>query len=95
LGLSTFFTAPSSLILLQNDLIREKIGVTPIEEKMTENRLRWFWHVQRRPQEVPIRGVDCMIFSLGKRRRGKPKRILEEIIKGDLKLNNILKLWVF
>ena len=66
-----------------------------IEEKMIENRLRWFGHVQRRPQEVPISRVDCMIFSLGKRRRGKPKRILEEIIKGDLKLNNILKLWVF
>jgi len=41
---------------------------------MTENQLRWFEHVQRRPQEALVRRVDCMILSLGKRRRGKPKR---------------------
>ena len=57
-----------------NDVILEKIGVAPIEEKMTENHLRWFGHVQRRPQEALVRRVDCMILSLGKRRRGKPKR---------------------
>ena len=51
---------------IRNEVIREKIGVAPIEEKMTENWLRWFGHVQRRPQEAPIRRVDCMIFSLGK-----------------------------
>ena len=54
---------------------------------MTENQLRWFEHVQRRPQEALVRRVDCMILSLGKRRRGRPKRTLEEIIKGDLRLN--------
>ena len=32
----------------QNDYIREKTGVAPIEEKMTEATLRWFGHVQRR-----------------------------------------------
>ena len=48
---------------------------------MTENRLKWFGHhVQRRPLEVPIRRVDCMIFKTVKRR---PKRTLEEINKGD------------
>ena len=39
---------------LQNDYIREKVGVAPIEEKMTEARLRWFGHVQRRPIEAPV-----------------------------------------
>ena len=56
---------------------------------MTENRLRWFGHVQRRPQEVLVRRADCMILALGKRRRERPKRTFEEIIKGNLKLNNI------
>ena len=35
-----------------------------------------------------VRRVNYMIFSLAKRRRGKPKRTLEEISKGDLRLNN-------
>ena len=28
---------------IQNDCIREDIGVTTIEEKMTKNQLKWFW----------------------------------------------------
>lgn len=66
---------------IQNDYVWEKISVAPTEEKMTENRLKWFGHhVQRRPLEVPIRRVDCTIFKTVKRR---PKRTLEEINKGD------------
>jgi len=33
-----------------NDTIRERVGVTPIVEKLVENRLRWFGHVERRHQ---------------------------------------------
>ena len=32
---------------MRNEDIRTKIGVAPIEEKMRENRLRWFGHVRR------------------------------------------------
>jgi len=35
---------------IQNGVVREKISVAPIEEKMTENWLRWFGHVQRSPK---------------------------------------------
>jgi len=34
---------------VRNENIRTKIGVASIEEKMRENRLRWFGHVRRRP----------------------------------------------
>ena len=74
---------------LRNDYIREKIGVAPIEEKMTEGRLRWFGHVQRRPIEALVRKVDQMVFNPIRRGRGRPKRTLGEIIKRDLELNNI------
>ena len=31
---------------ISNKHIRELVGVTPIEDKMRENRLRWFGHKQ-------------------------------------------------
>jgi hypothetical protein len=40
---------------VQNDDIRERLGVTPVEEKLVQHRLRWFRHIQRRPADVPIR----------------------------------------
>ena len=36
-----------------------------------------------------MRRVGCRTFSLMKRRKETPKWTLEEIIKGDLMLNNI------
>ncbi|KAL5133260.1 hypothetical protein HKD37_03G006621 [Glycine soja] len=33
---------------IRNEAIRERVGVAPIVEKMVENRLRWFGHVERR-----------------------------------------------
>jgi len=40
---------------LRNEDIRTKIGVASIEEKMRENRLRWFGHVRRIPTDAPVR----------------------------------------
>ena len=32
----------------------------PIVEKLVENRLRWFGHVERRPMDAVVRRVDQM-----------------------------------
>ena len=32
----------------RNDTNRERVGVAPIVEKLVENRLRWFGHVERK-----------------------------------------------
>ncbi|KAL6521744.1 hypothetical protein OROGR_018313 [Orobanche gracilis] len=40
---------------LRNEVIREKVRVASIEDKMMENRLRWFGHVSRRPVDAPVR----------------------------------------
>ena len=45
------------------------MGVAPIVEKLVENRLRWFWHVERRPVDVVVRRVDQMEESRVKRGR--------------------------
>ena len=36
---------------VRNEDICTKIGVHSIEEKMRENRLRWFSHVRRKPTD--------------------------------------------
>ena len=80
---------------IRNDCIREKVGVAPIEEKMTETRLRWFGHVLRRPLEAPVRRVDQMVFSPIRRRRGRPQRTLGEVIRRDLIINDLHQDMVF
>ena len=69
--------------------IRDRVGVAPIEEKLTQHRLRWFGHVQRRPPEAP-----CVVGFLSdnvKRGRGRPKLTWDESVKRDLKNWNISK----
>ncbi|KAG2551604.1 hypothetical protein PVAP13_9KG196966 [Panicum virgatum] len=40
---------------VRNEVIQDRVGVAPIEKKLTQHRLRWFGHVQRRPPEAPVR----------------------------------------
>jgi len=42
---------------VRNENIRTKIGVASIEEKMRENRLRWFGHMRCRPTDAPVQRV--------------------------------------
>jgi len=35
------------LDIIRNEIIREKVGVVPIEDKTREIRPRWFGHVKR------------------------------------------------
>ena len=70
---------------VRNEDIREKVGVALIEEKLTQHRLRWFGHVQRRLPEAPVRsGVPKRVDSV-KRGRGRPKLTWSEAVKRDLK----------
>ncbi|PHU11075.1 hypothetical protein BC332_18005 [Capsicum chinense] len=40
---------------VRNEIIREKVGVASVEDKMREVRLRWFGHVIRRGSDAPVR----------------------------------------
>ena len=57
---------------VQNDDIRDRLGVAPIEEKLVQYRLRWFGHVQRRPPEALVRSGILSQDSNVKRGRGRP-----------------------
>ena len=58
---------------VQNEVIRERVGVAPIEEKLTQYRLRWFGHIQRRPPEAPVRSGVLKRADKVKRGRDRPK----------------------
>jgi len=60
---------------VRNEDIRTKIGVASIEEKMRENRLRWFGHVQRIPTDAPVRRVERIKLGQVKRAQGRLKKI--------------------
>ena len=45
---------------IQNEEIRIKIRVAPINEKMRENHLRWFGHVQRRATNAPVKKSELI-----------------------------------
>ncbi|KAH1208130.1 Secretory carrier-associated membrane protein 3 [Glycine max] len=74
---------------IRNGAIRERVGVAPIVEKMVENRLRWFGHVERRPVDSVVRRVDQMERRQTIRDRGRPKKTIREVIKKDLELNDL------
>ncbi|KAG5623698.1 hypothetical protein H5410_008916 [Solanum commersonii] len=47
---------------IRNEVIREKVGVASVVDKLREARLRWFGHVKRQA-DAPVRrrGVGCRV----------------------------------
>jgi hypothetical protein len=60
---------------VRNDDIRERLGVTPVDEKLMQYRLRWFEHIQRRPVEAPVRSGVIRRSGNEKRGRGRSNLI--------------------
>ena len=65
------------------------MGVAPIVEKLVENRLKWFGHVERRLVDVVVRRVDQMEEGQVKRGRGRPRKTIIETIRNDLEVNEL------
>ena len=59
--------------------------MAPIEEKLTQYRLRWFGHDQRRPPKAPVRSGVLKRVDKVKWGRGRSKLTSDESIKRDLK----------
>jgi len=55
---------------IRNVIIKEKVGVTPIEEKKRETRLRWFGHVKRTSVYAPMRRCKTITLRHYRRRKG-------------------------
>ena len=78
---------------IRNDTVRERVGVAPIVEKLVENTLRWFGHVERRPVDAVVRRVDQMEESRVKRGRVRPMKTIRETIRKDLEVNELIQIW--
>ena len=69
---------------IKNEVIREKVGVAPVADKMREARLRWFGHVQRRGADEPVRRCERLVLVGTWRGRGRPKKYWGEVIRQDM-----------
>ncbi|KAF3676132.1 putative pre-mRNA-processing factor 6-like [Capsicum annuum] len=69
---------------VRNETIREKVGVTSVECKMREARLRWFGHVKKRGMDAPVRRCERLALDGFRRGRGRPKKYWGEVIRRDM-----------
>ncbi|KAF3632917.1 hypothetical protein FXO37_27265 [Capsicum annuum] len=74
---------------VRNEIIREKVGVASVEDKIRKVRLRWFGHVMRRGTDAPVRRCERLALDGFKRGRGRPKKYWREVIRRDME-----KLWL-
>jgi hypothetical protein len=70
---------------VQNDDIRERLGLALVEKKLVQHRLKWFRHIQRRPTEAPICNGVIRRTDNETRGRGRPNLTWEESMKRNLK----------
>src|SRR4051812_20689999 len=80
---------------IRNENIRDCAEVTPIVEKMMENRLRWFGHVEIILVDSVVRRVDQKERRQTIRGRGRPRKTISEVIKKDLEINDLDRSIIF
>ena len=71
---------------IRNETVREMVGVAPIEEKLRENRLRWFGHVQCRTADAVVKRADMIALDRNAPGRGRPKLTLDAVVRKDFSL---------
>ncbi|KAG5625059.1 hypothetical protein H5410_010277 [Solanum commersonii] len=67
---------------IRNEVIREKVEVASVVDKLREARLRWFGHVKR--QVCSVRESEGLVVEGTRRGRGRPKKYWGEVIRQDL-----------
>ncbi|KAG5565645.1 hypothetical protein RHGRI_001531 [Rhododendron griersonianum] len=79
---------------IRNETVREMVGVAPIEEKLRENRLRWFGHVYRRPGDAVVKRADMIALGSNATGRGSPKLTLDAMVHKDMSIvGTDIKIW--
>ncbi|PHT33826.1 hypothetical protein CQW23_25626 [Capsicum baccatum] len=76
---------PSRKDRVRNEIIREKVGVASVENKLREVRLHWFRHMMRRGLDAPVRRCETLAMDGFRWARGRPKKYWREVIRHDMK----------
>ena len=76
---------------VRNEIIREKVGVASVEDKMREGRLRWFGHVMRRGTDAPVRRCERLTLDSFRRSRGSQKKYWREVIRHNMEQLQLTK----
>jgi len=58
---------------IRNVVIRKRVGVVPLEQKLRETRLRWFGHIKMRSVNAPVRRCETLDLLYYRRGRGRSK----------------------
>ncbi|XP_070053996.1 uncharacterized protein [Nicotiana tomentosiformis] len=69
---------------IRNEVIRDKVGMAPIKDKMREARLRWFDHVRRRSTDAPVRRCERLTLEGLQKGRGRLKKRWGDVIRQDM-----------
>jgi len=75
---------------ISNELIRGKIEVASIKDKIREDRLRWFGHIRRRT-DAPVKRCEKNDRPDYRRSRGRLKKSWSEVIINDLKISGLVE----
>ena len=70
---------------IRNEVIRGKLEVASIEDKISDVRLRWVGHIRRRSLDEPMRRCEKLECMDLKRSRGRSKKNWSEVLRHDLK----------
>ena len=68
---------------IRNVVIGDKVGVTPIEDKMREAGLQGFGHI-RKSMDALLRSCENVDLPWYRRGRGRPRNSLSKAIKHNL-----------
>ncbi|XP_070031125.1 uncharacterized protein [Nicotiana tomentosiformis] len=69
---------------IRNKVIRDKVGVAPIEDKMRKAWLKWFGHVKMRSTNALVRRCERLTLEGLLRGRGRPNKRWGEAIRQDM-----------
>ena len=69
---------------MRNERIRRLTGVGVLQQKLRQDRLRWYGHVRRRDSDYVGKKVMEMEIE-GRRKRGRPKTRWMDRVRGDMR----------
>nr|XP_009791670.1 PREDICTED: uncharacterized protein LOC104238877 [Nicotiana sylvestris]XP_016454062.1 PREDICTED: uncharacterized protein LOC107778337 [Nicotiana tabacum] len=86
MGILRWMCGHTRLDRIRNEVIRDKMDVISVEDKMREVRLRWFGHVKRRGTNAPVRRCARLALRANREVGAKPKKYWGETIRQDMAL---------